>query len=247
MIPHLSFRAKRVLVTGAGRGLGKEIVRALVKNEATVLALSRTKSNLDSLKKEFPSVQTICVDIQDWSQTRKLIKDAGQIDYLINNAALNIAGSIMSATSEDFQKTMDTNVRSALNISQTVADGMIKRGGGSIVFVSSIAAKTPIIKQGIYAISKAALGMLSKSLALELGKHNIRVNTVNPTVFPSDMSAKSVSNPDGPFLTNLRTRTPLNRIANVEEIVNAVLFILSDATPMINGQEIMVCGGFTTC
>jgi len=101
----------------------------------------------------------------------------------------------------------------------------------------------PIDRQGMYGVSKAGLDIMMKNFALELGPHNIRVNSICPGLFPSDMSQKALDNPKSHMVKNILTDTPLRRIATVDEVLNAVLFLLSDHSSYISGQCLSVCGG----
>jgi len=99
-----SFAGKTILVTGGGRGLGKSLVKALVQNQGKVIALSRTKEMLDKLKAELPAVSTVCCDLQNWDETRQVVKSIGHVDHLVNNAAQNIPGKMMKVSPQDFDK-----------------------------------------------------------------------------------------------------------------------------------------------
>ena len=136
----ISFNGKRALVTGAGRGIGREIVSRLVAGGAQVVALSLTQANLTTLKQEFPSVETHCIDLSDWDKTEFLVKSLGPIDLLVNNAAIALLRDITQEliTREEFDRTMAVNVRAAICVSQIVAQGMKQRGtSGAIVNISS--------------------------------------------------------------------------------------------------------------
>jgi len=240
----INFQGKRILVTGAARGLGRELVERLSKQGAIVFALGRNPEYLGNLKADFPSVNTVCVDLADWQATRSAVEGCGQIDYLINNAATVHVEPFLHVTKEHFDEQFNVNVKAALNVSQVVAQGMVDRGeGGCIINVSSLGAKVAAPVLSIYDTTKASLDMLTKSMALELGKHNIRVNSVNPTVFLSNMTKEFLEkNPEGgkPY----QDRTPLKRLAQVSEIVDSILFLMSDSAGMIHGTTLLIDGGY---
>lgn len=242
----ISFNGKRALVTGAGKGIGREIAIQLQKCGAQVVALSRTQSDLDSLKTEFPSIETVQCDISDWDKTKETIESIGNVDLLVNNAAIAICEPLAAIKPQDIDSILNINVKAAINITQTVAVGMIKRGaGGSIVNVSSQASMVALADHIVYSASKAALDACTRTMALELGLKNIRVNAVNPTVITTAMSMVGWSDPEkAKWMTD---RIPLGRFGDPIEVANPVLFLLSDKASMITGVTLPVDGGFTAC
>ncbi|XP_067005950.2 L-xylulose reductase [Anabrus simplex] len=239
---NISFAGKKVLVTGAGQGIGRELVKALVKCGAEVTALSRTKSHLDTLAQEVP-VKTVCVDLSDWAATHAAVEAIGPVDCLVNNAAVAILESFLNIKPESFDTSFNINVKSVINVSQVVVKNMIKRKTpGSIVNISSQASQAALADHTVYCGTKGALDMISKVMALELGPHNIRVNCVNPTVVMTAMGKIGWSQPEkaGPMLSKI----PLGRFAEVDEVVHAILFLLSDKASMISGTTLPVDGGF---
>ncbi|CAG7731794.1 unnamed protein product, partial [Allacma fusca] len=226
-----------------GRGIGRDLVKALAKGGATVIALTKTQANLDSLKAECPSIETVCADVGNWDETREAVKSVLPIHALVNNAAIAEVAPFLQTTPESFDRQFNINVKSILNVSQVVAQDMIDRkAGGVIVQVSSQASQAALKDHVVYAGTKGALDIMAKIMALELGEHNIRVNCVNPTVVMTDMGRVAWSDPvkGGQMLA----RIPLGRFAEVEEVVNAILFLLSDQSSMINGVILPIDGGF---
>lgn len=192
---NITFEGKRVLVTGAGQGqnvrffltirnyliisilfhnfynniynlgIGKEIVKRLVKCKATVIALSKTKKNLDDLAKQVPGIEIVCCDVSDWESTRKAVKSVLPVDHLVNNAAVALLTDFFRITSKELDTTFDINVKSVVNISQVVAANLIERKvGGSIVNVSSQASKAALKDHTAYCASKAAVDALTRFL-----------------------------------------------------------------------------------
>ncbi|XP_058805848.1 L-xylulose reductase-like [Phymastichus coffea] len=242
---NISFEGKRILVTGAGQGIGRETALRLSKFRGTVIALSKTKKNLESLVIEDPKIHTICVDVANWDATRTAIKNVLPIDLLVNNAAIAILTSFLDVKPQDFDQIFNVNLKSVINISQIVAEDLIERQvSGSIVNVSSVAALVAIKERAIYGSTKAALDMLTKVMALELGPHNIRVNTVNPTVVKTAMGQSNWSDPEK--AATLRAKIALDRFAEPHEVVDAIVFLLSDKSSMTTGAAITVDGGYTT-
>lgn len=238
----INFKGQRALVTGAGKGIGRSTAKMLVECGAEVIALSRTQADLDSLKEEVPTIQTVCLDLSDTEAATKKIESLGHISLLVNNAGIAILGPFEEIKLEDFDKIFSVNVKAPLFIAQVVAKQMIARGsGGAIVNVSSQASMIALKDHTLYCSTKAAIDMLTKSLALELGPHKIRVNAVNPTVVLTDMGRLGWSDPAKakPMLDT----TPLGRFAEVEDVVHSIIYLLSDKANMITGTMLPIDGG----
>ncbi|XP_043818590.1 carbonyl reductase [NADPH] 2-like [Dromiciops gliroides] len=239
----INFTGLRALVTGAGKGIGRDTVKALQDSGANVVAVSRTKEDLVSLSKERPGIETVCVDLENWEATEHALGNIGPVDLLVNNAAILLIEPFLEVSKEAFDRTIHANLRSVIHLSQIVARGLIARGvPGSIVNVSSIVSRAAIQGLTCYSSTKGAMDMLTKVMALELGPHQIRVNTVNPTVVLTPMGKKVSDNPE--FVKAMKKRTPLGKFAEVEDVVHSILFLLSDKSAMINGSGIMVDGGY---
>lgn len=234
---------KRALVTGAGKGIGREIVGLLVKCGAQVVAVSRTKEDLTSLAREVPC-ETIEADLEDAAAAKRAAEQAGPIDLLVNNAGVSIPQPFLEQSVEAFDKTIAINLRAVMVISQVIAKGMIARKrGGAIVNLSSQASLVGIADHAAYCASKGGLDQLTRVMALELGPHNIRVNCVNPTVTLTPMGKMAWGDPrkSGPMLAKI----PLGRFADPPDVAYAVVFLLSDKANMISGIVLPIDGGFT--
>ncbi|KAI4533776.1 hypothetical protein MG293_016795 [Ovis ammon polii] len=232
----LNFSGLRALVTGAGKGIGRDTVKALHASGARVVAVSRTNADLVSLSKECPGIEPVCVDLGDWGATEKALGDVGPVDLLVNNAAVALMRPFLEVTKEDFDRSFSVNLRAVFQVSQIVARGMINRGvPGSIVNVSSMVAHVPFPSLAAYSSTKGAMTTLTKSMALELGPYKIRVNSVNPTVVLTAMGQKVSADPE--FSRKLKERHPLKKFAEVEDVVNSILFLLSDRSASTSGSE----------
>jgi len=242
IVHQIDFKKRRALVTGAGKGIGREIVRMLTRFNARVTALSRTEKDLQSLREE-TSCETIIADLADPVSAKRAAEAAGEVDLLVNNAGIAILEPFLTSTVESWDLTLAVNLRSVAIISQVVAAQMIVRGvQGSIVNVSSMAAFQALDRHAAYCASKAGLDQLTKVMAVELGKYGIRVNSVNPTVVLTEMGRRAWSDPEkgGPMLQ----RIPLGRFAECEDIASVVCFLLTDAAAMLNGLALPIDGGF---
>ena len=209
---------------------------------ARVVALSRTESDLKSLTDQI-GCETIVAELADAAAAKRAAEEAGEIDLLVNNAAVAILQPFLETTVEGWDTTMAVNLRAILVISQVIAKRMIERGvAGSIVNVSSMAAFQGLRDHAAYCTSKAGLDQLTKVMAVELGEHGIRVNSVNPTVVLTEMGKRAWSDPakGKPMLE----RIPLRRFAECDDIASVVCFLLSDSAAMLNSLALPVDGGF---
>jgi L-xylulose reductase len=235
------FHQKRILVTGAGKGIGREIARMLHRFNAQVVALSRTASDLESLQKEI-NCEVIVTELGDPEADRRAAEQAGDIDFLVNNAAVALLEPFLQITVEAWDKTLAVNLRAIMIISQVIARRMIERGvAGAIVNVSSMASYQAPNDHAAYCASKAGLDQLTAVMAVELGKHQIRVNSVNPTIVLTEMGKRAWGDPvkGGPKLA----RIPLGRFAESEDVASVVCFLLTDGAAMLNGLALRIDGG----
>lgn len=238
----MDFTGKRVIVTGAGKGIGYSTVHMLAKRGASVLALSRSPGDLEALRAE-TGCETIAVDLADADATRAAALQALPADLLVNCAGTTELESIFDVTVENFDRLMAVNARAPMIMVQEYARDMVKSGRrGSIVNVSSMAAFQGVIDHTAYCASKGALDAMTRVMANELGPHGIRVNSVNPIVTLTPMAEKAWSDPvKANFMLS---RIPLGRFAMPDDISEVILFLLSDAAAMVTGQSVMVDGGF---
>ena len=241
-----NFHHKKVLVTGAGRGLGRQIAIKLVELGADVYAVSRTEATIETLKEQYPSITTITLDLSDWEHTREVLQQLEPLDGLVNNAAV-VPREIYPALNTDFTTMntfMENNLYSAVNCTQVIAEKMILEGnGGSIVNISTIGSLGAVQNMFPYILSKVGLDMVTKQFALELGTHNIRVNSVNPTLFLTESAKKYMDETRNRMDDKILSSTPIKRIPEIDDIVGPVLYLLSDLSTMVNGTIQIIDGG----
>jgi L-xylulose reductase len=237
------FTGRAVLVTGASGGIGAATVRRLVRRGATVYAGGRNTEALAKLANE-TGVRPVPFDLTSEEEIRTAV--SGLDLWGVVNCG-GFGGEIAAPQDTDiavFDKVISINARGSLLVIKHVTPGMIERGrGGSIVNVSSQASLVALSGHISYGSSKAALDNITRVSALELGKHSIRVNSVNPTVVMTEMSAYYWGRPDvGPaFLAQM----PLGRWATEDDIAAPITFLLSDDAAMITGVSLPIDGGYT--
>ncbi|NXI02533.1 DER reductase, partial [Pachycephala philippinensis] len=225
-------------------GIGRAVTMALSRAGARVTALSRTAADLESLTRECPGIETLCLDLADWEAVEAAVGAAGPFELLVNNAAVAELQSFLEGTRSALQRILPfLFFFYSPPPSQIVARQMIAQGlPGAIVNVSSQASKRALRDHAVYCSTKSALDMLSKVMAMELGPHKIRVNTVNPTVVMTDMGRINWSDPQKSAA--MINRIPLGKFAEVDDVVNSILFLLSDKSAMTTGSSLMIDGGF---
>ncbi|MFZ7093135.1 SDR family oxidoreductase [Primorskyibacter sp. 2E233] len=236
------FSGKTVIITGAGKGIGRACARLMAERGASVIAMARTQGDLDALQTECGATG-IKVDLADNAAARAAMKQAGTADFLINCAGTNVLESVLEMTEEGYEAIMGINLRAALICAQEFARARVKAGGGgAIVNVTSIAGHRGFQDHMVYAASKAGLEGATRVMAKELGPHGIRVNAVAPTVTMTELAAAAWSDPakKDPMMV----RHPLGRFAEVEDVAKTIAMLLSDDAPVVTGAILPIDGGF---
>jgi len=239
----ISFKDKKILITGATGTIGKELVRKFLSLEGNVLATGTKIEKLDSLKKEFPKINILKFDISDHSKIEEFIENASSqltgLDILINNAGINIDNLSLRMKEEEWKKVIDINLGSTFFLCKYAIKKMLKNKYGRIVNITSVVGHTGNLGQSNYSASKAAIIGMSKSLAIEYAKKNITINCVSPGFIQSNMTDKIVES----IKAVLTSRIPMSRLGTGEDVSNTVAFLSSDAASYITGETIHVNGG----
>ena len=247
-----NLKNKIALVTGAGKGLGKACAIALAEAGANLLIVSRTKKDLDQVSKIIKKFKVKCksyvCDITNYNQIKSIVNQQQRIDILVNNAGNNIPEHFTKVKTKNMEYLVKVNTIAAFNVAQLCALKMIrlknrKKIGASIINMSSQMGHVGGPIRSVYNMNKWGLEGLTKGMAVDLAKYNIRVNTVAPTFVVTPMTKKFLKNKK--FRKETLNNIPLGRFAEMSEIASTVVFLASDAASMIHGTSILVDGGWT--
>lgn len=242
---------KNVIITGASRGIGKGIAEVFAKNGANVAftysssaeAANELENQLNQLKIKAKGYKSNAANFEEAQElVKNVLDDFGSIDVLINNAGITKDNLLMRMSEEDFDKVLDVNLKSVFNMSKAILRPMLKQRSGSVINISSVVGVKGNAGQANYSASKAGIIGFSKSMALELGSRNIRVNAIAPGFIETEMTAKL----DEKTVAGWREAIPLKRGGTPEDIANACIFLASDLSAYITGQVLQVDGGMLT-
>ncbi len=243
-------------VTGAGSGIGRGIAAALASSGMRVVANDLDPAGLDetlNLVRTAGSDGIVCVgDVRQREDVQRIVDDAvsvlGGLDVMVANAAVGIYADLADMSEEDLDRVLDVNLKGALLSAQLAIPALRERGGGSIVFVTSVQAYATLRGCVAYGATKAGLVAATRALAVELGEDGIRVNAVAPGTIDTPMLARDLEgmNTDDAagFLDRVRAANALGRIGTVEEIGDVVAFLVSDAASYVTGATLLADGGF---
>jgi 3-oxoacyl-[acyl-carrier protein] reductase len=247
-MPGVRFEKQVAIVTGAGRGIGHAIALRLASEGARVACVSRSVENAKRTADELnvaraDSAKPYSVDVADHAAVQKvggeILEDFGKVDILVNNAGVTRDGLSMRMSVEDWDTVIDTNLKGAFNLVQSVQRSMIKQRSGRIINISSVIGLIGNAGQTNYAASKAGLIGFTKSLARELASRSITVNAVAPGFIVTDMTSALSEE----IQKSITSRIPLGHVGDVLDVANAVAFLASAEAGYITGQVLCVDGG----
>lgn len=246
--PSFRLDGRRALVSGASRGIGLAGAAALAEAGAHVTLAARSKDDLDgivtAIEAEGGQADALVIDVTDTAAVREAVAGLGPFDILFNNVGTSRHAQMIDTTEDDFDTVMDVNFRAAYFVAQAVARGMIEAGkGGSIIHTSSQMGHVGGVDRTVYSASKHALEGLSRSMAIELGPHAIRVNTIGPTFIRTPLTEPTFADPEK--VAWIMSKIKLDRVGEVEDIMGAVVFLASDASALITGSALLIDGGWT--
>lgn len=248
------FLDKVVLITGGSRGIGKAIALAFAKNGAKVITTS-SRSDGDQLKHEIEKIGGVSLHIQSDVSNENSVREAvetaitkfGRIDILVNNAGIVIPGNLENTSVEEFDKTMEINVKGTFLMSKHTVPVMRNNGGGVIVNIGSVAALKGHIDRVAYCASKGAVVAMSRAMAAEYVKDGIRVNVVCPGTTMTPAIEEKIKNAEDPEVMRATfvNRQPLGRLGTADEIAEAVMFAACDEASYMTGSVLVIDGGMT--
>jgi 3-oxoacyl-[acyl-carrier protein] reductase len=245
---------KIAIVTGAARGLGEGIAIKLAEHGAHIAFSYVSESSAEKAAALVTKLEGLGVKAKAWrsnagkyeeaeSFVNEVVKEFGTVDICVNNAGISKDNLLLRLTPEQWDEVMEVNLKSVYNMTKQVIRPMMKAKKGSIINMSSIVGINGNAGQASYAASKAGIIGFTKSIALELGSRNVRVNAIAPGFIETDMTHYLKEGEAGQaFLSKI----PLGRFGSAEEIGNSTLFLASDLSSYVTGQVISVCGGLNT-
>jgi NAD(P)-dependent dehydrogenase (short-subunit alcohol dehydrogenase family) len=246
--PSIRLDGKRALVTGGTRGIGLGAAVALAEAGAAVTITARTAADVETVVAEMRGAGLdaagAALDVTDHAAVVALASSGPPFDILVNSAGSARHGDFLDASAADYDVVANLNVKALLFVSQAVARRLVEAGRpGSIIHISSQMGHVSAPQRAVYSATKFAVEGLSKGMAIELGPHNIRVNTICPTFIETELTAKNLSDPD--FRSRVLGKIKLGRLGQIEDIMGPVVFLASDWAAMITGSALMVDGGWT--
>lgn len=245
----LGLSNRRCVITGASNGIGRGIAEALGRAGGRLLLLDRDQAGgtqlASLLRDEGVDAHYAECDVSDAQSVaaakEEMVRTIGGCDVLVNNAAILRPGALDQLSSGDWKDLIDVNLTGYFHCAQAFGALMRATGGGAIVNLASISAFEPQPYSGAYSVSKAGIAMLSRNIAIEWGEFGIRSNVVAPAMIRTQMTEVIYSDPD--VVAKRCQMVPLRRIGNIDDVADAVLFLASERSRYISGQEILIDGG----
>jgi len=234
---------KKVVITGGSRGIGLDILKEFYQNDADILTIGSNLQNLEMVKKSFPNITIEKLDLKNIDQLNQkfptFLESFGGIDILVNNAGITKDNLAIRMKENEWQDVIDVNLNAVFFICQHSIKAMIKKKSGCVINITSVVGHTGNAGQANYTASKAGIIAMTKSLAKEYAKKNIRLNCVSPGFIATDMTNDLKEE----YKSELMRNIPLNRLGKGEDIARAVMFLSSNQSSYITGETIHVNGG----
>lgn len=234
---------KKVIITGGSRGIGLSILKKFYENEAKILTIGSNLENLKNIQNDYPNIEIEQLNLKNLNEVKdcfsKLIDKLGGLDLLVNNAGITKDNLTLRMKEEEWTDVININLSSVFISCQQAIKFMIKNKSGNIINITSVVGHTGNPGQANYTASKAGVVAMTKSLAKEYAKKNIRVNCISPGFIETDMTNELKEE----YKLELMKNIPINRLGKGDDIANAALFLGSDASSYITGETIHVNGG----
>lgn len=235
---------------GGTSGLGKAIALGLAEEGADVVAASRRQEETEQIAAEIEALGRLSfaatVDVRDRSSIEalqeKVLDRFAKVDILVNAAGITLKVPTLDCSEEDWTRVLDINLNGAWRSCQIFGKTMADQGFGKILNIASLSTFVAFNQVAAYGVSKAGLGALTKSLAIELAPYKICVNAIAPGIFPTALNAELILHTDRG--RELKTRTPMKRFGDMEELVGGAIYLVSDAASFVTGEILVIDGGF---
>jgi NAD(P)-dependent dehydrogenase (short-subunit alcohol dehydrogenase family) len=245
----IDLKGKVALITGATKGIGRSTAIAMHQVGASIVAIGRNKNELNSLKKKLRNrIQCIECDVNNYDKISNAINKIKKIDILVNNAGTNLPEPFLKVKKSSLETLLEVNTKAAFNIAKLCTDKMLeykarKKIGASIIHTSSMFGLVAGPNRTVYSMTKFGIEGLTKGMAVDLAKFNIRVNSVCPTFVATPRAKKYLANKK--FNKYALSNIPLGRIATESDVATAITFLSSNAASMITGTNLIIDGGWT--
>ena len=248
----INVKNKTALITGAGKGIGKACSIALAEAGANIIIISRTEKDLMEIQSIVTKLKRRCsyfvCDVTNIEEIKKIFSKISRLDILVNNAGTNRPEFFTKIKRKDMSEVVDLNIKASFDIAQLSTKIMLKsknrkKIGGSIINLSSQLGKVGAPLRSVYNMTKFGIEGLTKGMAIDLAKHNIRVNSICPTFVETPMVKNFFKNKK--FKKEVIKNIPLGKLSTVSDIATAVAFLASDSSSMITGTSLVVDGGWT--
>jgi len=242
---------KVAVVTGGGTGLGEAAARALAEAGASVVLSGRRRENLEKVAADIQSnggqALPVVADVSRREDVESMAAGAlrayGKIDILVNNAGINIAKPFLDLTEEEWDAVLNTNLKGCFYCCQAIGKGMVEQGSGSIINMVSVFGLRGFMNLSPYIASKGAIVQFTKALAVEWGRHNVRVNAIAPSYIKTEMTKRDIESDERVLKFNLG-KIPMRRGGEPHEIGGIVVFLASEASSFVTGETVAVDGGW---
>jgi NAD(P)-dependent dehydrogenase (short-subunit alcohol dehydrogenase family) len=245
----INLKGKTALITGATKGLGRGTAQAIAEAGGDIIAIGRDQSELNSLKKIIKKLKvkytSFNCDVNNYDKMESFITKLKKLDILVNNAGTNIPESFLNVKKSSLETILNVNTKAVFNIAQLCANQIIKLKNkqGSIINISSIFGIVAGKRRTVYSMTKFGVEGLTKGMALDLAKYNIRVNSVCPNIVLTPRTKKYFA--DKKYNKYVKENTLINKVVTVSDVATSVTFLASEASSMITGTSIVIDGGWT--